>query len=170
MYFPTGRHNPWNTVILKFSCANISWYLGEWGLAKSCWEYIIKNGLQCRNRPWLTLFGNIPSLEGEMEAVCYWQTIKHLAHSLSLHSSHSSLFYSLFCAVTTHRNMYLQGLFGARICKPFMEPRNRFPAWRNPFLGVDSWAHLTFTNKVSGLHCKTGPSWSNTGKHLVFKY
>ncbi len=23
----------------------------------------------------------------------------------------------------------------ACICKPFKEPRNRFPAWRNPFLG-----------------------------------
>jgi hypothetical protein len=24
---------------------------------------------------------------------------------------------------------------GARICKPFQEPENRFPAWRNRFLG-----------------------------------
>ncbi len=26
------------------------------------------------------------------------------------------------------------------ICKPFKEPRNRFPALRNRFLGIDSWA------------------------------
>jgi hypothetical protein len=31
----------------------------------------------------------------------------------------------------------------ARICKPFKEPRNRFPAWRNLFLGFDSWAPNT---------------------------
>jgi hypothetical protein len=28
----------------------------------------------------------------------------------------------------------------ACICKPFRESRNRFPAWRNRFLGIDSWA------------------------------
>jgi hypothetical protein len=28
----------------------------------------------------------------------------------------------------------------ARICKPFKEPGNRSPAWRNRFLGIDSWA------------------------------
>ncbi len=33
----------------------------------------------------------------------------------------------------------------ARICKPFKEPRNRFPPWRNRFLGFDSWAPETFT-------------------------
>jgi hypothetical protein len=27
-----------------------------------------------------------------------------------------------------------------QICKPFKEPKNRFPAWRNRFLGIDSWA------------------------------
>ncbi len=30
--------------------------------------------------------------------------------------------------------------FRARICKPFKRSRNRFPAWRNRFLGIDSWA------------------------------
>jgi hypothetical protein len=29
----------------------------------------------------------------------------------------------------------------ARICKPFKKPRNRFPAWRNPSLGIDSRLH-----------------------------
>jgi hypothetical protein len=28
----------------------------------------------------------------------------------------------------------------ARICNPFKKPRNRFPAWRNRFLGIDFWA------------------------------
>jgi hypothetical protein len=28
----------------------------------------------------------------------------------------------------------------ARICRPFKEPRIRFPNWRNQFLGIDSWA------------------------------
>ncbi len=27
-----------------------------------------------------------------------------------------------------------------QICKPFKEPKNRFTAWRNRFLGIDSWA------------------------------
>ncbi len=27
----------------------------------------------------------------------------------------------------------------ARICNPFQDPRNRFPAWRNRFRGIDSW-------------------------------
>jgi hypothetical protein len=29
----------------------------------------------------------------------------------------------------------------ARICKPFKKPRNRFPAWRNRSLGIDSRLH-----------------------------
>ncbi len=33
--------------------------------------------------------------------------------------------------------------------KPFKEPRNRFPAWRNRFLGIDTWAPETFTNSGS---------------------
>ncbi len=28
----------------------------------------------------------------------------------------------------------------ARICKLCKEPRNRYPAWRNRFFGIDSWA------------------------------
>ncbi len=36
--------------------------------------------------------------------------------------------------------------YRARICKPFKEPRNRFPDRRNWFLGIDSWAPSTFTN------------------------
>jgi hypothetical protein len=28
----------------------------------------------------------------------------------------------------------------ARIFKPFKEPKNRFPAWQNRFLGIDCWA------------------------------
>jgi hypothetical protein len=32
-----------------------------------------------------------------------------------------------------------------RICQPFKEPMNRFLAWRNRFLGIDSWAPETFT-------------------------
>ncbi len=28
----------------------------------------------------------------------------------------------------------------ARICRPFKESWNRFPAWRNRFPGIDSWA------------------------------
>jgi hypothetical protein len=28
---------------------------------------------------------------------------------------------------------------GARIYKSIKEPRNRFPAWRNQFFGIDSW-------------------------------
>ncbi len=31
------------------------------------------------------------------------------------------------------------GLVLSPICKPFKEPRNRFPAWRNRFLRIDSW-------------------------------
>jgi hypothetical protein len=37
-----------------------------------------------------------------------------------------------------------------RICKLLLEPGNPFPAWRNLFLGIDSWAPLTFTNLGSG--------------------
>ncbi len=39
----------------------------------------------------------------------------------------------------------------ARICKPFKEPRNRFPVWRHQFLGKDTWAPWTFTNTGSDL-------------------
>jgi hypothetical protein len=28
------------------------------------------------------------------------------------------------------------------MCKPFKKPRNRFPAWRNRFLRIDSWDSL----------------------------
>jgi hypothetical protein len=38
----------------------------------------------------------------------------------------------------------------ARICKPYKEPRNRFPALRNRFLGIDSGAPEMFTNTGSG--------------------
>ncbi len=37
----------------------------------------------------------------------------------------------------------------ARIGKPLKEPRNRFPAWRNRFLGIDFWTPQTFTNTGS---------------------
>ncbi len=30
----------------------------------------------------------------------------------------------------------------ARNFKPFKEPRNRFPVWRNRFLGIDCWAGI----------------------------
>jgi hypothetical protein len=39
----------------------------------------------------------------------------------------------------------------ARFCKPFMEPRNRFPAWRNRFLGS-----INVTNMGSDFRCKGG--------------
>ncbi len=39
----------------------------------------------------------------------------------------------------------------ARICKPFKKPKNRFPAWRNRFLGVYSWAPKMLKNSGSGL-------------------
>jgi hypothetical protein len=35
--------------------------------------------------------------------------------------------------------------YWARICKPFKKHRNRFPAWRNRFLGIDSWAPKSLT-------------------------
>ncbi len=37
----------------------------------------------------------------------------------------------------------------ARICKPLRDPRNHFPAWKNRFLGISSWAPWTFTNTGS---------------------
>ncbi len=67
----------------------------------------------------------------------------------------------------------------ARICKNFKGPRNRFPAlrasrttlflrtgppgyigWWNRFLGIESWAPLTFTN--SGYTGKQGAEKSGT--------
>ncbi len=42
----------------------------------------------------------------------------------------------------------------ARICKPFKDPRNRFTAWRNRFLGIDSWAPKTFKNTGSGMQVR----------------
>ncbi len=40
----------------------------------------------------------------------------------------------------------------ARICRLFKEPRNRFPAWWNWFLGIDSWAPWALTNTGFGSH------------------
>jgi hypothetical protein len=40
-------------------------------------------------------------------------------------------------------------LLRARICKPFREPRNLFPAWQNRFHGIESWAPVTFINTGS---------------------
>ncbi len=47
------------------------------------------------------------------------------------HHSHWSL--PLINAATSYRDL-------ARICKPYKEPRNWFPALQNWFLGIDSWA------------------------------
>ncbi len=43
------------------------------------------------------------------------------------------LFIKYFCYTATFRQTLR--LYKARICKPFKEPRNRFPAWRNRLLG-----------------------------------
>jgi hypothetical protein len=45
----------------------------------------------------------------------------------------------------------------ARICKPFKEPRNRFPAWRNRFLGSFNVYNcgLNTCGKLSSFFCSS---------------
>ncbi len=42
-----------------------------------------------------------------------------------------------------HFGIY-KGAYYFTYFKPFKEPRNRFPIWRNRFLGIDCWGPSTF--------------------------
>jgi hypothetical protein len=53
---------------------------------------------------------------------------------------------------STNTVSVLSFLSRARICRPFKELRNLFPAWRNRFLGIYSWSPYTFTNTGPGFY------------------
>jgi hypothetical protein len=74
--------------------------------------------------------------------------VPHTRHQTSPSLAHTvqTMKESVCKRTTTFENGFSAGmslflnefLFGARIFKPFKEPRNRFPAWRNRFQGIDS--------------------------------
>ncbi len=123
------------------------------------WEYInrIFSTVQSTrmNLLWMICFvsGRIVSWIDVLWAE--WRYVVFLTHLIL------SVLY--FLATTVHIGIALLDpmlslfilLSRARVCKPFKEPSIRFPARRNRFLGIDSWAPETFSNSGSGY--RAGP-------------
>jgi hypothetical protein len=61
----------------------------------------------------------------------------------------------------------------ARICKPFKEPRNRFPAWqpgRQPYLSYrPAMLHIGWRNRFHGIDSWVPQTFTNTASELIFK-